>query len=157
RDQPILAGYRLVIRGQQLRGDFTSVSVGGAAIIPVQADITDSQITVALPGALAAGIHGVQVVQQRLMGSPPALHQGEGSNLAAFVLHPQITGQISVSNQQVAQDGTRSADVTMNVSPDIGGAQRVVLLLNRLNLTPASPPSQAEGVSYSFISSSRIN
>jgi hypothetical protein len=157
RDQPILAGYRLVIAGQRLRGDFTSVNIGGMGVIPEDTDISDLQIIAPLPAGLPAGVHGVQVIQQRLMGSPPVLHQGDESNLAAFVLHPQITPPITISNSQTAQDGTRSAQVLISASPDIGATQRVVLLLNQLNSMQTSPPGSADPSAYSFVSSNRIN
>ena len=160
RDQPIVDSYRLAIAGRQLRGDVTLVNIGGKIVTPADADISDTQIIVPLslvPGGLQAGIQGVQVVHQRLMGTPPVPHNGDESNLAAFVLHPRITSAPAVANVQ-ATGSTRSANVTLNVSPAIGAAQRVVMLLNEFQ-PPLSPPgtSAPDALAYSFVSPSRIN
>src|SRR5215467_13355117 len=151
-DQPILAGYNLVIAVRQLRGDVTSVNVGGIAVTP--SNPTDTMIIVAIPDALQAGVQGVQVVQQALMGSPPIPHAGVESNLAAFVLRPQIVGPLGISNLKGAGPDLRSADITVQVNPAIGDAQRVVLLLNKL-VASLSPPSSSASA-YSFNAASRV-
>lgn len=154
-DQPILAGQNLVIAGRGLRGDDTLVNVGGITVTP--ADVSDTQIIVPLPAALQAGVQGVQVIQRRLMGSPPTPHRGVESNLAAFVLRPRIEA-ISVANVQGAGNSPLSADVTLTVKPAVGPTQRVVLLLNEFKPTP-SPPDATEGatLAYSFNAPSRLN
>jgi hypothetical protein len=150
-DQPILAGYNLVIAGRQLRGDVTSVNVGGIAVTP--SNPTDIMIIVGIPDGLQAGVQGVQVVQQALMGSPPVPHPGVESNLAAFVLRPQIVGPVGILNLQGGGSDPRSADLTLQVNPAIGDAQRVVLLLNQL-VSPLSPPASPQA--YSFKAPPRV-
>jgi hypothetical protein len=158
-DQPILAGQNLVIAGRRLSADVVRVSVGGIEQAPAATDITDGQIIVQIPGELEAGIQGVQVVHLRLLGSPPEPHQGVESNLAAFVLRPQIS---AISVEQVVGTGAnpRSAVVTVTVNPSIGDLQRVVLLLNEIapaaSPPPASPPQDLKLESYSFVAPSRI-
>jgi len=152
-DQPILAGQNLVIAGRQLRGDVTSVNIGGITVVP--ANPTDTLIVVAIPDGLQAGVQGVQVGQQVLMGSPPVPHPGVESNLAAFVLRPQIVGPVGVSNLQGSGPDPRSADLTIQVNPAIGDAQRVTLLLNEL-VAPLSPPSSAPTRAYSFAAPPRV-
>jgi hypothetical protein len=153
-DQPILAGYNLVIAGRQLRGDVTSVNIGGIAVTP--SNPTDTMIIAGIPDGLQAGVQGVQVVQQVLMGSPPVPHAGVESNLSAFVLRPQIVGPVGISNLQGSGSDPRSADVTLQVNPAIGDAQRVVLLLNQF-VSPLSPPSStAPPQAYSFNALPRV-
>src|SRR5262249_60761820 len=102
-----------------------SVNLGGIAVTP--ATPTDALIVVAIPDGLQAGVQGVQVVQQVLMGSPPVPHAGVESNLDAFVLRPQIVGPLGVSNLHGAGPDPRSGDLTIQVNPAIGDAQRVPL------------------------------
>src|SRR5262245_6379768 len=156
-DQPILAGYNLVITGQRLRGDDTLVNVGGIAVAPLAADVSDTQILIPLPAALQAGVQGAQVIHRRLMGSPPAPHRGVESNLAAFVLRPQIAAPINLTNTQTATDGARSAEVNLTLAPPVGATQRVVLLLNEFQPAPASPPDGAVARAYAFIAPPRIS
>jgi hypothetical protein len=139
-DQPILAGYTLVIQGRDLAGDSTVVSVGGISTAP--ATLAPEQVTARIPSGLVAGIQGVQVIQNTLMGSPPLPHAGVASNIVPFVLRPQIQ-PISVTN--ISGTTLRSADITFSTIPSIGACQRVVLLLNQFN-----PPAGVTPQSYSF-------
>ncbi|HEY9754207.1 MAG TPA: DUF4255 domain-containing protein [Oculatellaceae cyanobacterium] len=140
--KPILAESKLYIRGKNLRGDRTLVKINGAELIPES--ISEKQVTVLLklsPG-LRAGVHGIQIVHQMLIGKPPVPHIGIESNLAAFVLHPAITDQIIVSNLEGSGNALRSADLTIKVKPLVFKGQRIVLLLNEI--------SNGAPVSYTF-------
>lgn len=129
-DAPIVASSTLIIRGMRLRGDVTQVIIGGVEVTPQ--DVSEAQIRLQLPAdSLRAGVQGVQVVHHTLMGTPAVPHRGVESNLAAFVLRPTITA-VTVSNPGGSGSELRSADVTVQVNPTIGVAQRVVLLLNEL-------------------------
>ncbi|MEP6635824.1 MAG: Pvc16 family protein, partial [Acidobacteriota bacterium] len=153
-NQPILAGQNLVIAGHGLSGDQVLVNIGGIEKTPAAADIVDTQIIVAIPPEVPAGVQGVQVIHRRLMGTPLAPHRGLESNLAAFVLRPTIV-PASVS---FAPDGGRpviSGSVTLTVNPPIGIQQRVVLLLNEL-LPLSSPPVEVKTDSYSFVAPPRF-
>lgn len=155
-DQPILAGHNLVIIGTDLRGDDTRLNVGGIEVAPALADTSDTQITVPVPVDLRAGVQGVQVIQRVLMGSPPAPHRGVESNVAAFVLRPRVEA-VNISQLQGNGDEPRSANVNLVVAPEVGVAQRVVLMLNEL-VAPASPPTGA-GIApraYSFVAPPRF-
>jgi hypothetical protein len=96
-----------------------------------------------------------------LMGSPAMPHEGAESNLAAFVLHPVINkrldGTYDISIAPTAPPpvsipasfpappgGTRSADVTVKVSPNVAMGQRPALLMSEFQ--PAAPP----GHNYTF-------
>jgi hypothetical protein len=140
-DQPILAGYRLILAGKQLRGEVTRVRIGGVEVEP-QA-VSDAQIGVPLPESLRAGLQGVQVVQYMQMGTPPEPHRGFESNVAAFVLRPTIT--VTASNVQGGGDDPRSADIEVAFNPQVEKSQRVVLLLNEFQ-----PPSGRPARAYTF-------
>jgi hypothetical protein len=146
-DQPILVGHNVVLRGHSLSGKETLVMVGGLAVTPAPADLDDSQVIVALPSGLSAGVQGVQVVHQRDMGEPPQPHRGVESNLAAFVLSPQVTGA-STAAAPTGSDGLVSGTVTAAISPPAGQAQRVILFLNEIG--GSSPPAGAPPAAYSF-------
>jgi hypothetical protein len=156
-DQPILAGHNLVIVGRQLRGEVSLVSVGGIEVTPADEDVSDTQIIVPIPATLHAGVQGVQVIHRLLMGEPPTPHRGVESNVAAFVLRPRIVEPVGVSNLQIAENNLRSANINLTVTPAIGDAQRVIVLLNEINLPVTSPPGPAAiAQSYSFNAPSRI-
>jgi len=152
--QPIVSGNRLVLVGRGLRDDIVTVDIGGTSVTPADADTTDTQIIVPIPADLQAGIQGVQVIHQLMIGSPPSPHRGVESNVAAFVLRPQITGS-SISNLLGTGIDPRSGDLTLNVNPAIGDNQRVVLLLNEF-IPLTSPPQAVTPESYSFNAPSRI-
>jgi uncharacterized protein DUF4255 len=158
QDQPILAGYNLVVAGRQLRGDDTQVNIGGIAVTPTDPNVSDTQIFVPLPAGLLAGAQGLQVIHRRLMGTPPTPHRGDESNLAAFVLRPEITAPVSLTNPQTAADGTRSGDINLTVQPPVGATQRVVLLLNEFQPAPLSPPGAGAvtALAYSFVAPPRF-
>jgi len=156
-DQPILAGYRLVIVGKQLRGEDTLVNVGGIEVTPAAGDVSETQITILIPATLSAGVQGVQVIQRTLMGLPPTPHRGVESNVAAFVLRPRIEA-LGVDNPQSDPSGLFSATVNVTVSPAVGETQRVVLLLNELMPALVSPPVTGDStpLAYSFNAPSRV-
>ena len=139
-NQPILEGYNLVITGRQLRGEDVRVNVGGIDVEPDREDIRNSRIVIPLPAGLKAGVHGVQVIHNRLMGSPPVPHGGVASNIEAFVLRPRIEAPIDAT----------SATVALTVKPAVGAMQRVVLLLNEHVPALSSPPAGMVPRAYSF-------
>lgn len=155
-DAFIVSTSRLVITGRRLRGEATHVTVGGINVTPAPQDLSDTRISIPLPAGLRAGAQGAQVVQPRLMGTPPTEHRGVESNLAAFVLHPTInrkdddTPDITVSPPAISSDGTRTADVTVKLSPHAGRTQRASLLLSELNPPPGRAPR-----AYSFAAAPR--
>jgi hypothetical protein len=138
-NRPILAGHTLVIDGTGLRGEDTLVRFGTFDVAPDPNDVTDRRIRVELPSSLTAGVQGVQVIHQLLMGSPPELHRGTESNVAAFILRPSITLQ-PLEDLQDDGGGFRSATVVLDVEPGISETQRVVLLLNEVNAPATRRP-----------------
>jgi hypothetical protein len=139
---PILARHRLVLQGRQLKGERTLVRVSGLVVEPDSRAVSDTQIVAPLPSGLKAGVQSVQVVHQRLMGDPETPHTGVSSNLAVFVLHPEIVAPVTLPSPSV---------VRLTVDPPVEPAQRVVMFLNE-RLQPTSPPAEPppEPRAYSF-------
>jgi hypothetical protein len=118
----------LVIQGSQLRGDVTLVQVGGTLVTPT--GVTDAEIRLPVPASLPAGVQGLQVIQQKLMGTPPKPHAGFESNVAAFILHPIIAPQ-----------SVTPAQIIVNVNPTARRNQRATLLLNEATSPPPPVPA----------------
>jgi hypothetical protein len=133
--QPITAKSELVIEGRQLKGDITQVRIAGSNTLS-PSKISDAKITLSLAsapaGSLRAGVQGLQVVQPLLIGEPPAPHTGFESNVAPFVLRPEI--------KPVGSPTSREVVITTDLV--IGKDQRLLLLLNE--------NSAAVPESYSF-------
>ena len=148
--QPIIAGSTLRISGVGLRGNVTRVRIGQALATPTPDQVSDTQIDVALPAGLRAGIQSAQVEHPTLMGTPPTLHSGVESNAAAFVLQPTITlgvsgvGPTLENGSPVIVDGVtlQSATITATFTPSVGRTQRVKLVLYEFN-APEGRPARA--------------
>jgi hypothetical protein len=132
-DQPILAGHNLVLEGQRLRSDHAVVTVGG--IQATTTEVTDARIVARIPASLPAGVQGIQVRHDVMMGTPEVLHAGASSNISAFVLRPRID----------AVAPTTPGVVRLSVAPPVGPLQRVVLMLNELGA-----PSSRLARAYTF-------
>lgn len=141
-DYPLVVGETLVLHGQRLQGALTRVLLSGQEVTPAQVSDTQLRLPLTVPplaaNALQAGVQSVQVVHQLPLGMPPTPHRGVESNVAAFVLHPTLS---SVTASAVHGTGTapRSADITLQVAPALGSAQRVSLsLYEQASPTPAA-------------------
>jgi len=133
--QPILAGHRLILRGQGLLAKTptpesdTRVRMGDLELAPEST--SDTQVRVLLPVSLKMGVQHVQVVhQERTAG---ARQRGAESNPLAFVLQPDATFT------QVAEG------IRIDVTPQAQKGQRIVLLLNQYDA-----PAGQEGKAYSL-------
>lgn len=140
-NQPILAGYKLFVDGEELKREITRVLIDQNEIVPEAGDIGNTRVGAALPANLQAGLHQVQVVSKRMMGTPPTEHRGFESNAMPFVLQPSIG--VAIANITGAGTQPRSADITVTFTPDVSKDQRVTLLLNQMTDTDAQ--------AYSFI------
>jgi hypothetical protein len=120
---PIVWNTTVRVVGRGLRGQVTRVRVGESLLEPDS--IADGELVVDLSsipsGKRRAGVAGLQVVQDVLMGTPEAPHRGFESNLVAFVLRPSLSS-IDASDPQ--------ATVTFDVDPPVRAKQRLTLLLN---------------------------
>jgi hypothetical protein len=132
-DQPILAGYNLVIDGRRLRGATTRVLIDGADVILAADKISADRIVVGLPGSLRPGLHSVQVVHLIEFEAGQPLHRGVESNVAAFVLAPRVVTPAPIS---VA----RSSTLTLTIDPPVGRAQRAALLAGNRSIPIEARP-----------------
>lgn len=131
---PILPDSELVITGQRLRGDRTRVRIAGQEIEAAHAGSTEIRVALStLPaGALRPGIQPLQVVHERMMGTPPRPHRGGESNVAPFVLRPVIarTAEDAPDLTVLPADADGPRRIRLRIVPSVGAAQRAVLLLN---------------------------
>ncbi|MFZ0062339.1 MAG: Pvc16 family protein [Pyrinomonadaceae bacterium] len=140
---PITPLSTIVIKGRALRADVIQIKFGGSklpAVIPTF--VADNELKVVVPPDLRAGIQGLQVQQQFLMGSPATPHRGFESNVGPFVLAPSITQPNAPTFAQTSIDPNTqllSGDITVNFTPKITKPQRVKLLLNEFH----SPTTRA--------------
>jgi len=123
-NQKILAGYELVIKGTQLKGDITSVNISGETYNNF-VSIENDQLIIPVPD-IKAGLHSVQVIHEINMGEPPVPHKGFTSSAEAFVLSPKIEEPIGVD---------ASKTIKINTSPVIKVGQKVTLFLNEFTNT----------------------
>lgn len=123
----ILSGQDVMLVGQRLRAAVTAVRFDDLEVIPDPAAMTDGRIRVTVPAALAAGVHGVQVIHRRTV-EPSSLDAA--STVAPFVLHPTITAQQAASVLHVS------------FAPPVGRGQHVAVLLNEVG-APASRAAHA--------------
>jgi hypothetical protein len=131
-NQPILPTSTLLIAGTNLLAGLTQVRIGNTVVTPPS--VTATAIRLPVPAGVPAGVLGVQVIQQRAMGTPAEPHPGVESNVVAMVLQPVL------SNVAYA-----AGAVTFDVVPDGQIGQKVTLLLNE-----ATAPPPADPVAYTF-------
>jgi hypothetical protein len=114
-------GVPITITGLNLNALAPKLNFGlGALINP--ATITDNSVTVTPPAGLLAGVNSVQIVQQVAFGTSTDPRSGFESNVAPFVLSPQITTAPPISVQ-------RGNTLTLAINPPVGRSQRASLVL----------------------------
>lgn len=124
-DRSITTDNILLIRGQNLRGEITRIRLDKKETILSPQDVTPTQISLKLPPHLVAGIQGVQILHSSI-ASPDLYIE---SNLASFVLHPQIAATITKIDGD--SKDVRNAEITVKFSPRVNRSQQVNLLLYR--------------------------
>ncbi|MEJ2009118.1 MAG: DUF4255 domain-containing protein [Acidobacteriota bacterium] len=127
-DLPILPTSTLVVKGSQLLAPVTLVRVGNVVVAP--STVTEKAVILPVPPGLPAGVHGLQIVQQLQIGTPPQPHAGFESNVAPFILHPVIVPQTATASQ-----------ITVTVTPAVQEGQRATLLLNEATSPPPAAPA----------------
>lgn len=169
--QVVGVGGMLTLKGQSLRGNPTQVAFGDSAVVTVPVaptdQVSDRQIEVPLPAGLRAGVNTVQVLHPLDLETPTEPHRGVDSNVAAFILQPNIArtaeGPPPVYAMGFLADAaafnavftaserdrfTREIEfpaVWLQVNPIVFGNQRLALLLNE---TPI--PDDRTARAYSF-------
>ncbi len=131
---PITVTSTILVQGTHLRAPNTFILIEDQELIPATA--SDTQLSLALTSTLHAGVKSLQVLQKLDMGTPAAAHRGFESNVASFVLCPTVSSATGV----LATTGT---DVTLNLVPNIGIGQRIVLLLNNVTSPPTAYASSS--------------
>lgn len=131
----------MILRGSALRGNETRVIVGGVQLSGSDLNVSDEQIAFDLPAGLRAGILSAQVAHLLDIGTPPTLHRGVESNVAAFVLQPLITKTGANYNISIIPaGGVNPRRLRVMLDPEVAPAQRATILLNELS-APASRPA----------------
>ena len=145
-DQPILAGYNLVIDGQRLRGATTRVLIGNDhEITPSDDQIRPTRIIVPLPSDLRPGLHAVQIAHRIAFdpAAPNDTRRGLESNVAAFVLSPKIDASPSAAG--------RNTTLTLTIDPAVGSAQRATLVVGSGTVSiPARPAGDPPATNLQF-------
>jgi hypothetical protein len=141
--QIALAGAKLTLAGYNLKGQITKVRFGA---LTVDADtLNNDQIEVTVPAGLLAGVNTVQVVHSLDFGTPNEPHRGFASNVAAFMLAPQITTAPPIT---VAHGTT----LTLSVTLPVGRSQRVALLVGEQTISipdrPATGPATTTNLDF---------
>lgn len=135
-DRSINTDHILLIRGQNLRGEITRIRLGKKETILSPQSVTPTQISLKLPPYLTAGIQGVQILHSAI-SSPDLLVE---SNLASFVLQPQITATVTKID---GDKDVRNAEIAVKFSPRVNRSQQVTLLLYKA--------SDSQAVAYSVL------
>ena len=126
---PIFIDTVLSILGKQLRGEITSVLVGGREVAPLSVD--QGRITFKLPKGSRPGVLGVQVLHKIHLRPEPAVpHRAFESNVASFVLRPRIDPPIVPTDADPESGSPPGLQVAVDNDLSIGRSQRVVLTLN---------------------------
>ena len=129
---PILTGSEIRIRGTGLVGQAVDVQIDGTSALDVSVP-SDLEATAQLP-PLSAGVHGLQVVHERLMGRPPTKHPASvSSNVFPFVLTPVLTSitPLNQTSRTIGPNTYDSADLALTIDPIVSAGQRVAVLLNQ--------------------------
>lgn len=147
-DPPVRVGGNLVLDGRRLRGAATRVLFDGTIEITPDDDRTAAaRVVVALPAGLQPGVHSVQVAHRLDFGSgtPAEPHRGVESNVAAFVLAPEITTLAPLA-------ASPGSTLTLALNAPVGRAQRVALLVGEHTLflpsRPVAGPAQTTSLNF---------
>jgi hypothetical protein len=130
RERPVAyarIGDRLVLRGTDFTSDGLRVFFGEVDVTASVATITPDRIEVTLPDdpALQPGTTAALVQNDLLIGEPPVPHRGFRSNLAAFVIVPEITALVPDLNadpKTLTVQGTRLWSDTLDRLTIVGSA-----------------------------------
>jgi Pvc16 N-terminal domain len=126
-DRSITTDNILLIRGRDLRGEITRIRLDKKEIVLSTQDVTPTQISCKIPLHLAAGVQEIQVLHSSI--ESPDLYIE--SNLASFVLHPQIAATVTKIDGQ--DRDVRSVEITVKFNPQVNRSQQVILLLYQVS------------------------
>lgn len=140
--QSVAAGDILTIVGRNFIGNSpgdTAVSFDGNP--PVMPDtVQGNTIRITIPATLQPGVRAVRVIRYVQFGSPGDPHTGFTSDPVLYQLRPTITNATPVP----AKVGT---PLTINVTPNVGRAQRAALFIGDYSIQIDSRPTSAPDTS----------
>lgn len=117
--EPITAGSTLLIQGQALtKTAIASIQISEQSFTPAEFNIENSEISLTLTHPLLAGVKTLQIFYQN----------GDRSNLAKFILRPQIA---SVTLQ------TQSRQIQLTLDLPVAKGQKVVVVLSQETPEPS--------------------
>lgn len=116
-----MEGDTLIITGNSLQGEVSKVQFDGGLAIGVEVE-RDSKITIPIPNTLGAGVHGIQIIHEMMLGEPEVPHNGVNSNLMAFVLSPVLENLHLVG-----------LDLTADIQPEIEEGTPYTVFLNEID------------------------
>jgi hypothetical protein len=140
--QMVLPGQAITIRGTNLKAERTKLNFGLAKLSEAT-PLSDAEIVATLPLGLLAGINSVQIVQELDFGTPADPHRGFESNVAPFLLAPQIATQLPISVQ-------RGQTLTLELNPAVGRSQRATLLVGERSIAAEARTTDDPTTTLSF-------
>jgi hypothetical protein len=137
-------GATITIAGSNLKSDVVLVQLGDSAPV-VPATLAPGALTVPLPSDLRAGAVPLRVLQQVDLGDPATPHDAVASEVATFVLAPQIATPEPIT---VVHGGT----LTLAIEPAVGDRQRVTLVVGSraVSIPPRSDDATHTSTSLAF-------
>jgi hypothetical protein len=154
---PITFGVPVRARGAGLQAPVVGVRIDGQDATGVNV-LGDTELTATPPPLLPIGIHALQVVHERTMGTPAFVHPGGvASDVVPYALAPRIHQTTGVYDVSTLNPGSRvfngvtlhSADVRVVLEQLVGRRQRVAFLLNELTAGVAH--------AYTFVAKPRLS
>jgi hypothetical protein len=153
---PVTISSHLLVTGSGLLADVVTVTVGTTELVPARATVNELEVDLgaAPAGALRAGTLAVRVVQQRLVGHPPAPRGEVGSNTVPLLLRPVVTaatftaGTVTVTTD-VTVGAQQAVELTL-VAPPTGAVVSRVTIADRSadGTTLATPVSGVPAGTY---------
>jgi Pvc16 N-terminal domain/IPT/TIG domain len=142
--QMVVVGAPLTLSGQNFKAAQTKIAFGSTPLVD-PTSITENQVTAIPPPGLLAGINTIQIVQPLTFGTPADPHSGFESNVAPFMLAPQIT----TAPPLTIKTGTT---LTLGIRPPVGRAQDARLIIGERSITipvrPANGPATTTSVDF---------
>ena len=133
--EPVVTGTRLTLAGTHLIGGGEagqySIQIGPVRLAPLP-DSTDERVNVVISKEVPAGVHAIQVIQQRGEGTPAGPRVTRRSDALPVVVRP------AVAVRDVDAD-----TIFLTLTPPVRQGQDATVTIDRLD-DPAPPPHVLE-------------
>jgi len=131
---------KLVINGRNFSSDKVLVRLNGKEIKVEDSDLSDNQISLLIPKDTLAGVKQVQVLQKiHFSQNDEAGHSGYTSNIAAFVLTPNLKTATPPSLKL-------GETLKLNFEPGVDVNQKVNILIGDYVIKADLPPPDPDNV-----------